>query len=119
MRHLLSAKFLSAVCLILAVTVFVIYKKASAPRPDAVNGTYYNRCCGNIVLRDGSLFYKGGRYPYDLERMKFGLTAYVRGSFTEEVIRPSGDGASLIFFSSKGQCGFKTAVRGFERSLHE
>ena len=55
----------------------------------------------------------------NLEKMKFGLTAYVRGSFTEEVIRPSGDGASLIFFSSKGQCGFKTAVRGFERSLHE
>ena len=117
MRHLLSAKFLSAVCLILAVTAFVIYKRAGAPKLDAVDGTYYNGCCGNIVLRDGSLFYKGGRYPYDLESMKFGLTAYVRGSFTEQGIRPSGGDASLIFFSSKGQCGFETAVRGFERSF--
>jgi len=117
MRYILSAKFLSAVCLIFAVAAFVIHGKAYAPKPDAVNGTYYNRCCGNIVLRDGSLFYKGGRYPYDLESMKFGLTAYVRGSFTEEGARPSADDASLIFFGSKGQCGFETLVSGFERSF--
>ena len=113
----MSIKTFSAVCLVLAGAIIFISDWAATPELDAVNGTYYNRCCGNIVLRNGSLFYKGSRYSYKLKNMKFGLTAYVPGDLTERGIRPSADDTSLRFFDSKGDCGFNTAVQGYDRSF--
>jgi hypothetical protein len=41
-----------------------------------VNGVYRNPCCAPVQLKDGLMLIDGARVPFDLEDMKFGLTAY-------------------------------------------
>ena len=48
------------------------------PAASTVNGTYSNPCCGSFTLRDGIILVGEARVPFDLENMKFGLTAYPR-----------------------------------------
>jgi len=97
-----------------AMAIFFIYVKVTAPAQSAMNGTYYNSCCGDVVLRDGVLLYKGIRHEYDLENMKFGLTAYVQGDFTEQGIAPSSEPTPFIFFTKDGRYAFKAVIHGRE-----
>jgi hypothetical protein len=108
---------LLALGLALTVALFVVYVRATAPDQSVVNGTYFNECCGVVVLRDGKLFYKKAIYKYDLENMKFGLTAYVPGKFTEQGVVSSSDETALSFFANGGKRGFETMVSGREYSF--
>ena len=103
---------LAALGLILVAAILFTYTRIAAPDQGAVNGVYFNQCCGDIALRDGSLSYKGASYKYNLTKMKFGLTAYVQGILPENDIEPSLDKTAFIFFSEKGKSNFKTTIRG-------
>jgi hypothetical protein len=103
--------------LALAAALFYAYARSNAPDKSAVNGTYYNKCCGNVVLRDGGLYYKKVLYKYDLENMKFGLTAFVPGNFTERGIVPSSDNTVFSFFAKDGKFGFTITMRRQEYSF--
>ncbi len=94
------------------VAAFFIHGWINAPTPNAVNGTYYNACCGNVVMRDGTVWYKKDIYKYKLMNIKFRLRAYVQGNFTERGITPSSDESLLIFFDENGKRGFETWIRG-------
>jgi hypothetical protein len=96
---------------LVAVGIWLFYKRSLAPDVSAVNGTYYNACCGDVVLRDGTLFYKKASYKYDLELLKFGLTAYVHGRFTTQGVESSTDGTVFLFVDNdSGRRGFSTSV---------
>jgi hypothetical protein len=111
-----NLRILTALGCALVVAVLVIHARLTAPDKSSVNGTYYNACCGDVAMRDGKLFYKKAVYSYDLENMKFGLTAYVDGKFTEEGIKPSPDKTAFLFIES-GSRGFRTVVHGREYSF--
>jgi alpha-D-ribose 1-methylphosphonate 5-triphosphate synthase subunit PhnI len=71
------------------------------PAVSSVNGSYKNSCCNDLVLRDGLMITENDRVPFQLERMKFGLTAYptrlpiVRNERIEFL--NDGDAGGLIF----------------------
>ena len=75
--------------MMIVAAIFYIHGRLNAPDQASVNGTYFSQKCGNIVLRDGQVYYKGTQLPYDLENMKFGLMAWVKGQFTENGIIPN------------------------------
>ena len=50
--------------------------RAHVPAASTVNGVYSNPCCGNFILRNGVIVIGTFHVPFDLENMKFGLTAY-------------------------------------------
>ena len=50
--------------------------RAHVPAASSVNGVYSNPCCGSFILRDGIIVIGTAHVPFDLENMKFGLTAY-------------------------------------------
>jgi hypothetical protein len=106
-----------ALALASVAVFFFVYAKITAPNANVVNGIYYNECCGDVILRDGKLLYKSTFYKYDLENMKFGLTAFVPGKFTEQGIESSPDETAFLFDSKDGKRGFKTIVRGREYSF--
>jgi hypothetical protein len=64
--------------LVLIVVVVGWYSYVRMHRPSAaiVNGTYRSACCGNVVLANGWIIADRDRTRFDLEDMKFGLTAY-------------------------------------------
>ena len=44
--------------------------------------------------------------------MKFGLTAYLPGTLTEQGIKPSDDETALLFRDKDGSRGFHTVIGG-------
>ncbi|MEE3625858.1 MULTISPECIES: hypothetical protein [Nitrospirillum] len=96
----------------LALLVALIYfvKRSGQPSPAFVNGTYSSVCCGSIVLADGTIRRGGDVSTYRLERMKFGLTAYMDATLTRDGLRASPDGASLVFEERNGRWTFATVV---------
>ena len=50
--------------------------RAHVPAASTVNGVYSNPCCGSFILRNGIIVIGTFHVPFDLENMKFGLTAY-------------------------------------------
>ncbi|CAM3190384.1 hypothetical protein SPAN111604_09405 [Sphingomonas antarctica] len=67
---------MAAPILILCMLAWYSVTRAHVPSTSSVNGTYSNLCCDSIILRDGSIITDGRRAAFDLENMKFGLTAY-------------------------------------------
>ena len=87
---------------ILAVLAWYAYGRTHKPSPATVNGTYRSSCCGDVVLRDGWFITDQGRTHFDLENMKFGLTAYPERPIRVDgrhVVRgpPSTDAEGVIF----------------------
>jgi hypothetical protein len=105
-----TLRILLLLVMALATVIFFVVARYRAPGKGAVNGIYYNACCGDVVMKDGVLSYRARSYGYDLENMKFGLTAYVQGRFTEKGIEPSTNQALFLFFSKDGKQGFETMV---------
>ena len=62
--------------LLLIVLAWYVNGRAHVPAASTVNGVYSNSCCSNILLRDGIMIVGTSRVPFQLENMKFGLTAY-------------------------------------------
>ena len=98
----------------LLIAVGFAYGKFNTPRPSIVNGTYYNECCGNIVLRDGEFSYKNASYNYDLVNMKFGLTAYLPGQLTGHGLEKSPDQSFLLFSDKDGKRSLDAEIDGKE-----
>ncbi|WP_426255698.1 hypothetical protein [Sphingomonas sp. DC2300-3] len=46
------------------------------PAASTVNGVYSNPCCGKFTISNGVVLTGNSRVPFDLENMKFGLTAF-------------------------------------------
>lgn len=63
--------------LILFALAWYAFGRTHKPVPALVNGTYRNACCGAITFRDGAILGETARVPFTLEKMKFGLTAYL------------------------------------------
>lgn len=61
---------------ILVALLWYFNARAHQPAAASVNGVYTNACCGSLMLRDGVIVVGTARVPFDLESMKFGLTAY-------------------------------------------
>lgn len=94
--------------------------RAHVPAPSSVNGMYVSPCCGSLTLRNGNVIIGNVQVPFDLENMKFGLTAYpkqrieVRRSRVEA--HPDADPAPLLL--SKGGtiitiCGDRPCTREY------
>lgn len=75
--------------LILIALAWYCNTRPHIPAPSTVNGVYVSPCCGSLTLRSGNVIVGNVQVPFDLENMKFGLTAYpkqrieVRGSHVE------------------------------------
>ena len=86
---------------ILVALVWYFNTRAHQPAAASVNGVYMNACCGSLTLRDGVVVTGTARVPFDLENMKFGLTAYpsqrvsVQGGQVKAL--PGADPAPLSF----------------------
>jgi len=109
-----TPRILATLGLALTAAILFGYAERAVPGKSAVNGTYYNKCCGEVVMRDGQLLYKNALYKYDLKNMKFGLAAYVQGDFTERGIAPSPDETAFLFSAKDGKRAFGTVMRGQE-----
>ncbi len=91
---------------ILSLLGWYAYGRTHTPPPATVNGTYHSACCGDVVLKDGWFITGQGRTHFDLENMKFGLTAYPERSIRVDrrhVVMgpPATDEAGVIFSEDK------------------
>ena len=80
-KHL-SFRFstLSFVGLILAIVViFAVFIKYHERQPDPryVNGVYVNKCCSDVIIRDGKIWYNSESAHIRLVLDKFGLHGYI------------------------------------------
>jgi hypothetical protein len=50
--------------------------RAHVPAASIVNGVYSHPCCGSFSINNGIVVIGESRVPFDLENMKFGLTAF-------------------------------------------
>ena len=77
------------------------YVRSHAPVVASVNGTYTNACCGELLLHDGAIIAGNVRVPFQLENMKFGLTAYpserIEVDGTQIVVRSGAEAGALSF----------------------
>jgi hypothetical protein len=97
----------------IVVMAFFVYTTARKPSESIVNGTYFNPCCKPIILKDGQVNYGSLSSTYRIERMKFGLTAYVKGSLDGNDNSSDPDNTVLLF-SSKTDSEFRAVVNGQE-----
>ena len=93
---------LGLAALLLTLTLgFVYFTSYTAPDKNAVNGTYRNECCSDIVISGGRVTQGGQTLDFRLRTMKFGLTGYVYGSFGREQLKKSEELSPLNFETGK------------------
>ena len=102
----------TAVILLLIVLGWVIYTEITRPNVDSVNGVYRNECCGDIILRDGHISYRGDSLTFHLANMKFGLTGFTNGRFTRNGITESDEETMLLFSGEGGHRSFFVPIEG-------
>ena len=80
---------IGVIVLLSLALVFYIVGRSHKPKESLVNGRYYNECCNVVVVRNGHMIYGGQDIQFKLESMKFGLTAYAKGSLSLSSIQAS------------------------------
>ena len=108
----MSEKTLRSVALIALAIAMVTFLSYESYHSSAVNGTYRSDCCGDIVMQDGDLSYKGASYEYEVKNKAFRLTAYVKGVLATPDVQPSSNETKLLFFADGDKTGFTTSIRG-------
>lgn len=104
--------------MIVGVGGWYVYARAHRPSAAVVDGTYHSECCGSVVLANGWIVAAQGRSRFDLEEMKFGLTAYperqIRVNGSQVLIgSPTAHAAGILFsadrrsFTLSSQTGFQ------------
>lgn len=95
--------------------------RAHVPALSTVNGVYSNPCCGKFKLINGIVITGNSRVPFDLEDMKFGLTAYPKAQILAQGGRVQAyqdtDPGPLSFDKSGTEvtvCGDKLCNRVFQ-----
>ena len=73
-RYLVFQRDIPAFLLVGAMALIWLTRTPTPPI-QSVNGTYRNACCAPAMLKDGVLLTSTLRVPFELEPMKFGLTA--------------------------------------------
>ena len=86
-----------ALVLAIAAVCFALSTRKSVHLQSQVSGVYRNACCADVSIREGRLVYGGQSEPVRLERMKFGLAGYVRGTFTPDSISQSPELTTILF----------------------
>jgi hypothetical protein len=97
-----SEKMLGRVGMVMAAVVGAAFMipitMFGSPQPaiSLANGTYYNPCCGKIILKNGLLMIEGGQARYTLSPIKAELILSVDADVGVE------DGSSLRLLPKRG-----------------
>ena len=71
-----AANLVVALVAAASFAIWYVYARTHVPAASTVNGVYSNPCCDSLILHDGVIAVGKSRVPFDLENMKFGLTAF-------------------------------------------
>jgi hypothetical protein len=78
--------------------IFLVYTKSTAPSRHDFDGVYHNDCCGDVIINDGNVHRDGKTVSIKIRRMKFGITGYVNGRFTNTSVFKSDEETAISFY---------------------
>ena len=101
-----------AITLVTLACGFFIYTKTTAPSSNVVDGVYRNECCPDITIKDEHIAQGNGTLVLRTRNMKFGLTGYVNGRFTNDGVQSSDEVTAITFFNRNGKFALSLPIAG-------